>query len=120
MKNIILFIALVASTFAFAQSEKPTYEIKGDLIEGTFYHENGKIQQQGLYNKAGKLHGEWKSFNAKGEKVAVGNYENGKKTGKWFFWDGSVLSEVDYSNNEIAAIKTHEDESNVVVNFNKR
>ncbi|WP_010177767.1 toxin-antitoxin system YwqK family antitoxin [Aquimarina agarilytica] len=117
MKNIIVFIALMATSFVFAQSKKPTYEIKGDLIQGTFYHENGEIQQRGLYNKEGKLHGEWKSFNDKGEKVAVGNYENGKKAGKWFFWDGNTLSEVDYTNNNIASIKTHENNSNVAVNF---
>ncbi|OYX25681.1 MAG: nicotinic acid mononucleotide adenyltransferase, partial [Flavobacteriales bacterium 32-35-8] len=28
-----------------------------------------------------KLHGTWTSFDTKGNKVAVGNYENGSKVG---------------------------------------
>jgi hypothetical protein len=35
----------------------------------------------------------------------MGEYENGQKTGKWFFWTGSTLNEVDYSNSRIADIK---------------
>jgi hypothetical protein len=28
---------------------------------------------------------------------------DGQKSGKWFFWNDTVLSEVDYSNNQIAS-----------------
>jgi hypothetical protein len=31
-------------------------------------------------------------------------YDNGQKSGKWF-WNDTVLSEVDYSNNQIASVK---------------
>ena len=35
--------------------------------------------------KTENLQGTWLSFDVKGKKTAVGNYENGKKVGKWFF-----------------------------------
>jgi hypothetical protein len=35
----------------------------------------------------------------------MGEYADGKKSGKWFFWTGSVLNEVDYSNSRIAEVK---------------
>ena len=77
------------------------------------------MSQTGTY-KEGKLHGEWISFDNEGNKVAVGNYTKGVKTGKWFFWDGNELSEVNYSNNAIASIKTWESNSNVALNFIKK
>jgi hypothetical protein len=35
----------------------------------------------------------------------MATYDNGQKSGKWFFWNDTVLSEVDYSNNQIASVK---------------
>jgi antitoxin component YwqK of YwqJK toxin-antitoxin module len=40
-----------------------------------------------------------------GNKTAMATYDNGQKSGKWFFWNDTVLSEVDYSNNQIASVK---------------
>ena len=119
MKNILIIAALFISTIAFAQTNKPIFEKTGDLVKGTYYFDNGEIRQSGTY-KEGKLHGEWTSYNDAGDKVAIGNYTNGTKTGKWFFWDGKELSEVNYAKNEISSIKTHENNSNVAVNFTKR
>ena len=118
MKNILILAALFISTIAFAQNNKPTFEKDGDLVKGTYYFDNGEVRQSGTY-KEGKLHGEWTSFNDAGDKVAVGNYTNGTKSGKWFFWNGKELSEVNYNKNEISSIKTHENNSNVAVNFTK-
>ena len=118
MKNILIIAALLFSTLSFAQANKPTFEKDGDLVKGTYYFDNGQVRQAGTY-KEGKLHGEWISYNDAGDKVAVGNYTNGAKTGKWFFWDGKQLSEVNYNKNEISSIKTHENNSDVAVNFVK-
>ena len=118
MKNLILIVALLFANFSFAQEVKPKFEKDGDIVKGTYFHDNGLVSQVGFY-KDGKLHGEWKSFNAKGKKIAVGNYTQGKKTGKWFFWDGEKLSEVNYSDNQISSIKTWDNNSDVAVNFNK-
>jgi antitoxin component YwqK of YwqJK toxin-antitoxin module len=39
-----------------------------------------------------------------GNKKAIGEYNNGEKTGKWFFWNGDALSEVDYSQSKITSV----------------
>ena len=106
MKKTFLFVALlVATTVAFAQA---TPEMKlnkeTNLIEATYFHEDGTISQQGTFNVDRKLHGEWVSYNADGKTISVGSYNNGVKTGKWMFWANNVLKEVEYSNNAIAGI----------------
>lgn len=91
--------------FTYGQEKKqPTKEKQGNFTMVTYYHDNGEIQQTGTFNVEGKLHGEWTSFDTQGNKVAVATYNNGKKEGKWFFWTGNVLKEVDYSSNKIASV----------------
>jgi antitoxin component YwqK of YwqJK toxin-antitoxin module len=41
-----------------------------------------------------------------GNKKSIGDYSNGEKTGKWFFWNDKSLSEVDYSNSRVANVKS--------------
>ena len=101
-----------------AQDKKPIFEKEGELVKGTFYHDNGEVSQQGFYLDK-KLHGKWVAYDANGKKIALGQYENGKKTGKWFFWNNDQLSEVSYSNNTIAEVTTWSEKSEVVSNFNK-
>jgi hypothetical protein len=36
--------------------------------------------------------------------VTVGNYVEGKKVGKWLFWSGNKLKEVDYIDSKIASV----------------
>lgn len=117
MKNIMLIVAILFSGVAMSQEMKPTFEKEGQAIKGTFYHENGVISQQGFYNQKGKLHGDWKAYDKTGRKIAMGQYTNGVKTGKWFFWNADKLSEVNYSNNDIASVTTWSNKSDVVVNF---
>jgi hypothetical protein len=40
------------------------------------------VQQQGHF--LGKLQGEWTSYDADGNKVAIGEYNKGQKVSKWF------------------------------------
>ena len=117
MRNLVTVIALIFSVTIYAQEVKPTFEKQGDLIKGTYFYEDGTVSQQGFYNKEGKLHGEWKAYDVTGKKIAMGQYVNGTKTGKWFFWNADKLSEVNYSDNQIADVTTWTGKDNVVVNY---
>jgi antitoxin component YwqK of YwqJK toxin-antitoxin module len=105
MKKYIILSAILFTGITFAQENNPELEAVGELVKTTYYFENGKVQQEGFF-KNGKLDGVWTSYDANGNKLAVANYDNGEKTGKWFFWTGTNLNEVDYSNSRIASVKT--------------
>jgi len=106
MKNILITLAiLLTSVSVFAQTNREVKLNKEtNLIEATYFHENGEISQQGTFNLKGKLHGEWTSFNEKGAVVSVGSYVEGVKTGKWKFLNGDMLKEVAYTNNAIESV----------------
>jgi len=38
----------------------------------------------------------------------LGEFKNGQKSGKWFFWDATTLSEVDYSDSRVATVSKWE------------
>ncbi|MCM8569433.1 nicotinic acid mononucleotide adenyltransferase [Gramella jeungdoensis] len=102
---MLLAALFVAGGAAMAQNKdpKPVFEKQDDLIKGTFYYEDGNIRQEGTY-KNGKLHGQWISYDQNGEKTAIAHYNKGEKEGKWFFWNGDRLTEVDYENSRIASV----------------
>ncbi len=106
MKNIIVLLTVVfAMSFSYGQQEnKLGLNEETELIEATYFHDNGIVSQVGTFNLDGKLHGEWTSFNKEGEKISEGRYVNGRKVGKWTFWAGNETKEVRYSNNEIASV----------------
>jgi hypothetical protein len=106
MKRIFVIAIMLCVSITFAQEEKNvTYIDNGDLTEATYYYDNGVIQQEGTFNKAGKLHGVWTSYDINGDKVTVGKYMDGKKVGKWFFWTkDNVIKEVDYDNSKITSV----------------
>jgi len=105
MKKLLVIVALMgAVSFVSAQEKKNSYVKEGDLIKATLFHDNGQVSQEGYYTAEGKLQGKWVSYNAEGEKTAVANYEEGKKTGKWFFWNEDTLREVDYSQSKITGV----------------
>jgi antitoxin component YwqK of YwqJK toxin-antitoxin module len=105
MKKAVLFLAVMFAVGVSAQDTKPTFEKVGDMVKATYFHDNGEIAQTG-YMLNGKLHGDWVMFNVEGKKIATGQYDNGEKTGKWFFWTSDKLTEVDYDNNQIAGVNT--------------
>lgn len=117
MKKVyVLIIALVCTAALVAQEKvERTIEKKGDLTLVTYFHENGEIQQTGMFDANGKLHGEWTSFDMNGNKVAVGNYEAGRKVGKWFFWTDDSLKEVDYDNSKIISVNKWDNKTKVAV-----
>lgn len=115
MKFITTVLALAFTIGIGAQENKPTFEKEGDLTKATYYHDNGEVAQTG-YFLAGKLHGQWVMFDDAGKKIAKGNYEMGKRTGKWYFWEGDILKEVDFADNRIASIIESSDAKPVVIN----
>lgn len=117
MERILTAIALIFSVAMFAQGveKQPKLEIENGLVKATYFHDNGSVAQTGTYLD-GKLHGEWKSYDAQGNKLAIATYDKGEKTGNWFFWDGESLKEVRYQNNTIASVKTWDQKNTIVVN----
>ncbi|MCF4100313.1 nicotinic acid mononucleotide adenyltransferase [Gillisia sp. M10.2A] len=113
IKSMLVIVALLFGTVMTAQDVKPSFEKQGELIKGTFYYEDGSIRQEGTY-KDGKLHGEWISYDANGKKIALAQYEEGNKTGKWFFWSADKLTEVDYNDNQIADVTSYTNTSTLV------
>lgn len=105
LKTLLFSLVMLSGSILMAQENdiKKVFNQKGDLIEATFYYENGQVAQEGFY-KDGKLHGEWIAYDQSGNKKAIGRYSEGIKTGKWFFWNGEELSEVDFQDSRIAAV----------------
>ncbi len=115
MKKYMIIGALLVSGFISAQNIEPKHEVVGEMVKSTYYYENGKVSQEGFY-KDGKVHGKWISYDESGNKKAIGEYTDGAKTGKWFFWNNAILSEVDYSESRIAAVKNWKEDA--IVNRN--
>ena len=115
---ILLFAVLFCTSIIYAQSQEVSLEKKGDLIEATYYHDNGTIAQKGTF-KNGKLHGTWIMYNTVGEKLAVGTYDQGKKIGKWFFWSEDALKEVDYVDSKIVDVSEWRDKTRVAIRQKK-
>ena len=117
MRNLVLMGAMLFVIVLTAQDKKvkPRFEKEGDVIKATYYHDNGKIAQTGYY-KNNKLHGQWKSYDQNGNRIAIAQYLEGKKNGKWFFWNGEILSEVDYDQNKMIAVTRRNNAHSVVVN----
>ncbi|MBT8300726.1 MAG: nicotinic acid mononucleotide adenyltransferase [Maribacter sp.] len=114
-KSLFLLAILFVSAVSFAQKDKELILNEDtNLIEATYFHENGEISQQGTFNLAGKLHGEWLSFNDEGKKISVGSYDNGQKVGNWVFWSNDVLKEVNYDNNAIAGVVKTKNSTGIV------
>jgi len=104
MKKHMLLTVLLISGVIFAQNIEPEYEIQGNLVKATYFHDNGKVKQVGFY-KDGKVHGKWASFAENGAKISLGTFNNGEKTGKWLFWNDMTLNEVSYNDSRVVAVR---------------
>lgn len=101
MRLLIFIVLLIGfSTFSQESTRKTIISQEGDVIKYVEYHENGLIAQTG-YIKDGLNHGSWSAYNPNGNKIAEGQYQNGKRTSKWFFWDETTLVEVDFKDNKV-------------------
>ncbi len=115
MKKLLLIAILALSFGANAQQVEPKFEKEGNKVKATYFHANGEVSQQGFFLNE-KLQGKWTMYNKDGEKIAMGNYDKGVKTGKWMFWEGDTVKEVDFDNNKIAAVTNGKDSKTIVVN----
>jgi len=113
MKKITILLIMLSVSFTYAQETK--LEKKGDLTLVTYYHDNGEVEQTGAFNADGELQGEWSSFDTNGKKMALGTYQNNRKVGKWFFWDGDSLKEVDYIDSKIVSVNKWDNKTKVAV-----
>ncbi|WP_323789193.1 nicotinic acid mononucleotide adenyltransferase [Psychroserpens sp.] len=115
-KKVMLLLALLISVVSFAQQERKL-ELNKDtnLIEVTYYHDNGVVSQTGSYTLDGKLQGQWLSYDTEGKKSISANYDNGKKVGKWFYWNDTTLKEVDYTNNAITSVNEWDNKTSVAI-----
>ena len=105
MKKLVVLACLVVGISIQAQGKKPEYKKTGDVFKFTSFYEDGSINEVGFY-KNKKLTGVWKKYDALGNKMALANYEEGKKVGKWFFWTKDGLKEVNYENNTIVSVQS--------------
>lgn len=123
MKTKLLSAILVLFFFGistYAQNDKNVkIEKKGNLTEATYYYDTGSIEQQGTFNADGELHGVWTSYDVEGIKISVGQYVNGLKNGKWFFWTGETLKEVDYVDSRIVNVVEWSDKSRMDAQIEK-
>lgn len=115
MKKAVLLLIGIFTISLTAQEIEPKFEKEGKLVKATYFHDNGEIAQMGFYLNE-KLHGEWKMYDAEGNKIAMGQYDKGVRTGKWFFWEGKELQEVAYLDNEIVNITKWKNGETVVLN----
>jgi antitoxin component YwqK of YwqJK toxin-antitoxin module len=105
MKKVVVFLVMLCVGFTYAQKERSlNLNEDKDLIEVVYYHDNGEVSQTGYYTKDGKLHGDWFSYCKEGNKLVSAQYNNGVKTGTWFFWQDDKLREVNYTNGAIANV----------------
>lgn len=105
MKRIVMLILVLSVSISYAQKERQLkLNNKTNLIEVTYFHDNGEVSQTGFYTKEGKLHGDWFTYCQEGNKLISAQYDEGLKVGKWFYWRGDQLKEVDYENGKIIAV----------------
>ncbi|OUS01383.1 nicotinic acid mononucleotide adenyltransferase [Flavobacteriales bacterium 33_180_T64] len=117
MKKLFAIVFMLSVTFTYAQKDaKVDLKKEGKLTVATYFYDNGMIEQQGTFNAEGELQGVWTSYDIKGNKVTVGEYLNGKKVGKWLFWSGDKLREVDYVDSRITSVGEWTDKVQLAVN----
>ena len=109
MKKVIIIAAFLVSGIFYGQEIQPKYEIVGNEVKATYFHDNGQVKQEGNYLN-GKLQGKWVSYSDNGNKETIGEYNNGVKVGKWFFWTKETLNEVNYTDNRVAEVRKWSEE----------
>lgn len=117
-KYILIALVFIGTTVAAQNLNQPKLETKGTLTVATYFYDNGSVQQQGAFNKNGALEGLWTSYDFEGNKLSQGNYSNGIKTGKWFFWTENSLKEVDFVNSNIMNVNEWSRKSELAISMN--
>ena len=113
---IVFFVLFGSSVFAQNQSvireeyfpngelKLQLLEVGNDLIQATYFHENGLIAQKGFF-KNKKLFGYWETFDVEQNKISSGFFSENIKIGMWNYWkDEEIIQIISYSNNSMVAI----------------
>lgn len=93
---------------AFSQEQKVEYKkVDNELVMATYYFADNSevIEREGFFNKDGKLHGTWISYDVQGNKTAIANYKNGLKNGVWTYFKNNKISLVTYEKNKITNVE---------------
>ena len=104
MKKILLLLISISifcvTENSLAQNENKLIEYNEftELIDVTYFYENGAIMQKGSFNIDGLPHGEWASFNMDGKELCSGNYKNGLRVGVWNIQLDKEIQSVYYFN----------------------
>ena len=83
MKKILLLLISISifcvTENSLAQNENKLIEYNEftELIDVTYFYENGAIMQKGSFNIDGLPHGLWMSYTMEGKELCSGNYKNG-------------------------------------------
>ena len=115
MKTFIKIVILLFCVTAFSQEQKVVYQkMDNDLVKATYYFTDNSniIEREGFFNKEGKLHDTWISYDLLGNKTAIATYNNGKKEGIWTYFKTDKINLVTYRENKII----HVEEKALVVN----
>ena len=96
------------------KKSNPPLRFKEKKIQATYYFSDGSVHKKGFF-KSKKPVGEWTEYDRKGNKIAVGFYDKGRKSGTWFQWNNGKLRQIDYKNNTIASVSNWKEEANLTV-----
>ena len=82
----------------------PKFEEQGDLLKVKYFYEDGSIKHVGFFAND-KLHEEWISYDKRGKKTTIAQYEHGKKTGTWLDLTDGIVKQVTYEANKVIDVK---------------
>ncbi|WP_372794662.1 membrane-binding protein [Lutibacter sp.] len=108
MKLIINIFIVLFSITAFSQEQKVDYKkVDNDLVQATYYFADNStiIEREGFFNKEGKLHNTWISYDLQGNKTVIANYNNGEKDGVWTYFKNDKINIVTYKENKIINVE---------------
>ena len=117
MKVVFSFIiCLIVSAHCISQKkEEIKHNKETNLVDATYFHDNGAISQKGTFDLKGKLHGQWISYDEKGEEVSRGFYDNGKRVGTWYFRNQDVIKEVLFDKTGIVSVINRDANSGLTI-----
>ncbi|WP_299526926.1 membrane-binding protein [uncultured Lutibacter sp.] len=108
MKAILNLVLMLFCVTAFSQEQKVDYKkLDNDLVQATYYFadNNEAVEREGFFNKEGKLHNTWISYDLQGNKTVIANYNNGKKDGVWTYFKKDKVNVVTYKLNKIVNVE---------------
>ena len=108
MKTFINLAVMLFCITAFSQEQKVVYQkMDNDLVKATYYFADNSniVEREGYFNKEGKLHDTWISYDLLGNKKAIATYNNGVKEGVWTYFKTDKVNIVTYQENKIISVE---------------